>query len=201
MVKVYSIEGVIPVVHPDAFVHPTAVLIGDVIIGPGCYIGPGASLRGDFGRIVIAEGSNVQDNCIIHGFPQKETVLEQGAHVGHGAILHCCQVRENALVGMGAIVMDDAEIGKNSYVAAQAFVPAGMNVPEGHLVAGIPATVRREVTEEEIAWKKMGTEEYQRLARRCLQSMQEVDALSEIEADRPKLDMEDLPSLHVLKGR
>ena len=97
--------------------------------------------------------------------------------------------------------MDDAEIGKNSYVAAQAFVPAGMNVPEGHLVAGIPAKVRREVTEEEIAWKKMGTEEYQRLARRCLQSMQEVDALSEIEADRPKLDMEDLPSLHVLKGR
>lgn len=201
MVKVYSIDGVTPVVHPDTFVHPSAVLIGDVIIGPGCYIGPGASLRGDFGRIVIASGSNVQDNCIIHSFPKQETVLEENSHIGHGAILHCCQVRENALVGMGAVVMDDAEIGRNSYVAAQAFVPAGMIIPEGHLAAGIPAKVRREVSPEEIEWKKMGTAEYQRLARRCLESIKEVDALSEVEANRPQLDMEELPALHVLKGR
>ncbi len=201
MVKVYSLEGVIPVVHPETYVHPTAVLIGDVIIGPGCYIGPGASLRGDFGRIVLAEGCNVQDNCIIHSYPKQETTLEKDAHVGHGAILHCCQVRENALVGMGAVVMDDADIGKNAYVAAQAFVPAGMVVPEGHLAAGIPAKIRREVSPEEIEWKTMGTHEYQRLARRCLETMHEVDALSEVDADRPTLDMEELPSLHVLKGR
>jgi phenylacetic acid degradation protein len=201
MVKAYSIDGVVPVVDPTSFVHPSAVLIGDVIIGPGCYIGPGASLRGDFGTIILAEGCNVQDNCIIHSFPKRETVLEKDAHIGHGAILHCCQVRENALVGMGAVVMDDAEIGKNSYVAAQAFVPAGMDVPAGHLAAGIPAKVRREVSAEEIQWKSMGTAEYQRLARRCLASMQEVEALSEIEPNRPRLDMEDLPPLHVLKGR
>ncbi|MCW8835070.1 MAG: transferase hexapeptide repeat family protein [Rhodospirillales bacterium] len=201
MVKVYAIEGVIPVVHPEAFVHPTAVLIGDVHVGPGCYIGPGASLRGDFGRIVLGTGCNVQDNCIIHSYPRQETVVEDDGHIGHGAILHCCQVRKNALIGMGAVVMDDAEIGEGAYVAAQAFVKAGFVVPPGMLAAGIPARVLREVGPEEQAWKKAGTAEYQRLTKRCLVTMEEVDALTAIEADRPALDMKEMPFLHQMKGR
>ena len=105
----YSIEGVIPVVHPSAYVHPTAVLIGDVHIGPNCYVGPNASLRGDFGRIVLLAGANVQDNCVMHGFPQQDTVVEENGHIGHGAVLHSCIVRRDALVGMNAVVMDEAE--------------------------------------------------------------------------------------------
>ena len=106
----YSIEGVVPVVDPSAYVHPSAVLIGDVIIGPECYVGPCASLRGDFGRIVLERGANVQDTCVIHGFPQRDTVVEENGHIGHGAVLHSCVVRRDALVGMNAVVMDDAEV-------------------------------------------------------------------------------------------
>lgn len=89
----YAIEGVTPVVDPSAYVHPTAVLIGDVIIGPDCYIGPCASLRGDFGRIVLQRGANVQDTCVVHGFPSADTVIEENGHIGHGAVLHSCLVR------------------------------------------------------------------------------------------------------------
>jgi len=107
----YAIEGVIPVVHPTAYVHPTAVLIGDVHIGPNCYVGPNASLRGDFGRIVLHAGANVQDNCVMHGFPQQDTLVEENGHIGHGAVLHSCTVRRDALVGMNAVVMDEAVVG------------------------------------------------------------------------------------------
>jgi carbonic anhydrase/acetyltransferase-like protein (isoleucine patch superfamily) len=123
----YSIEGVIPVVDPSAYVHPTAVLIGDVIVGPHCYVGPNASLRGDFGRIVLKAGSNVQDTCVIHGFPAQDTVVGENGHIGHGAVLHSCMVGRDALVGMNAVVMDEAVVGERSIVAACAFVPAGMN--------------------------------------------------------------------------
>ena len=118
MTKVYSIDGVTPVVHPTAFVHPTAVLIGDVIVGPRCYIGPLASLRGDFGRILINEGANIQDSCVLHGFAESDTVVDVDGHIGHGAVLHGCKIGRNALVGMNAIVMDDAIIGESSIVGA-----------------------------------------------------------------------------------
>src|SRR5450830_1096489 len=139
----YSIEGVIPVVDPSAYVHPTAVLIGDVIVGPNCYVGPCASLRGDFGRIVLQQGSNVQDHCCIHGFPDNDTVVEVNGHIGHGAILHSCIVRRDALVGMNAVVMDEAEVGEQAIVAASAFVPAGTKVPPRTLMAGVPAKALR----------------------------------------------------------
>jgi phenylacetic acid degradation protein len=114
----YSLDGIVPVIDPSAFVHPTAVLIGDVIVGPGCYVGPCASLRGDFGRIVLEAGANVQDTCVIHGFPKQDTLVEENGHIGHGAILHSCVVRRDALVGMNAVVMDEAEIGAQAIVAA-----------------------------------------------------------------------------------
>ena len=191
----YSIDGVIPVVDPTAYVHPSAVLIGDVIVGPNCYVGPCASLRGDFGRIVLEEGSNVQDHCCIHGFPDQDTVVEVNGHIGHGAILHSCIVRRDALVGMNAVVMDEAEIGEQAIVAACAFVPAGMKVPARSLVAGIPATVKKMLSEEEIAWKLEGTQTYQALTVRSLASLHEVAPLRQMEPDRPRLPATDVRSL------
>ena len=184
----YEIDGVRPVVHPTAYVHPTAVLIGDVVIGPGAYIGPCASLRGDFGRIVLKSGCNVQDTCVIHGFPASDTLLEDNAHVGHGAVLHGCVIRADALVGMNAVVMDEAEVGAGAFVAASAFVRAGLRVPARSLAAGVPARVMRELTDQELDWKRAGTATYQRLSERCRASMREVEPLAAEEPDRPRLD-------------
>ncbi|MFY7864748.1 phenylacetic acid degradation protein PaaY [Roseateles sp.] len=186
----YAIDGLIPVVHPSSYVHPTAVLIGDVIIGPDCYIGPLASLRGDFGRIRIEAGANVQDSCVVHGFPDSETVVETRGHIGHGAVLHGCIIRHDALVGMNAVVMDEAEVGAYSIVAACAFVRAGLKLPEKSLIGGLPAKVMRALSEEEIAWKLTGTQAYQDLTLRCHASMVEVQPLREVEADRPVLQVQ-----------
>ena len=135
---VYTIDGVTPVVDPTAFVHPTAVLIGDVVVGPGCYVGPCASLRGDFGHIEMHAGANLQDSCVMHGFPGTGTIVEEDGHIGHGAVLHGCSVERNALVGMNAVVNDNAVIGESAIVAAMAFVKAGMVIPPRTLVAGVP---------------------------------------------------------------
>jgi len=126
---VYAIDGVTPVVDPTAFVHPSAVLIGDVYVGPGCYVGPCASLRGDFGHIEMHAGSNVQDGCVMHGFPGTGTIVAEDGHIGHGAVLHGCRIERNALVGMNAVVNDNAVVGESAIVAAMAFVKAGMIVP------------------------------------------------------------------------
>jgi phenylacetic acid degradation protein len=191
----YAIEGVIPVVHPTAYVHPSAVLIGDVVVGPDCYVGPCACLRGDFGRIVLERGANVQDTCVVHGFPDHDTVVEENGHIGHGAVLHSCVVRRDALVGMNAVVMDEAEVGAATIVAACAFVPAGMKLPPRSLVAGMPAKVRRELSDEEVAWKRAGTLTYQELTRRSLASLVEVAPLPSLDADRPRLQSVDVKSL------
>lgn len=187
MVKVYSIDGVTPVVHPSSFVHPSAVLIGDVIIGPGCYIGPCASLRGDFGRIIVGRGVNIQDNCIVHGFPERDTVVEDDGHIGHGSILHCCLIGRNALVGMNAVVMDNAQVGESAIVAAMAFVKAGMLVPPRSLAAGTPARIVRELSAQEMAWKVEGTGLYHQLAQRSAASMREAEALTEVEVGRKRI--------------
>lgn len=187
MARVYRFRGLTPVVDPSAFVHPTAVLIGDVIVGAGCYVGPGASLRGDFGRIVLHRGSNVQDNCVMHCFPELDAVIEEDGHIGHGAVLHGCVVGRNALVGMNSVVMDGARVGEDAFVAAMAFVKSGFQVPPRSLVAGTPARVLRELSDEEIAWKRSGTWEYQWLARICLNELEEAAPLPAAEADRPRL--------------
>ena len=159
--RVYSIDGIVPVVDPSAYVHPSAVLIGDVIIGPGCYVGPCASLRGDFGRLILEAGANLQDTCVMHGFPGTDTVVGENGHIGHGAVLHGCRVERNALVGMNAVIMDNAVIGEASIVAASAFVKASQTIPPRVLVAGMPAKVIRPLTEEEMAWKADSTRTYQ----------------------------------------
>lgn len=187
---VYSLEGITPVVHPQAYVHETAVLIGDVIIGAGCYIGPNASLRGDFGRIIVAAGANVQDTCVMHTFPGKDCIVERDGHIGHGAVLHGCRIGVNAMVGMNAVIMDDAVIGESSIVAATAFVAAKFTCPPRSLVMGIPAKVKRELSEQEIEWKSQGTREYQELAERCHASLIRTDALTEVETDRRRIDVD-----------
>jgi phenylacetic acid degradation protein len=201
MVKVYSIDGVTPVVHPTAYVHPSAVLIGDVFVGPRCYIGPQAVMRGDFGRLILEEGANLQDTCVMHGFPGKDTVVEVDGHIGHGAVLHGCRIGRNAMVGMNAVVMDDAMVGAHSIVGAGSFVKSRMEIAPRSLVMGSPAKVVRELRDEEIAWKTRGTQEYQHLAIRSLRTMALTDALTEGDIDRPR--MEALPGIgdmHQLKG-
>jgi phenylacetic acid degradation protein len=188
-VPCYSLEGVAPVVDPLAYVHPTAVLIGDVIVGPGCYVGPCASLRGDFGRIVLRTGANVQDSCVVHGFPFGDTLIEEDGHIGHGAVLHACVVRRGALVGMNAVVMDEAEIGVQAMVAACAFVRAGTRVPARWLVAGVPAKPVRELSDDDVARKGEGTAIYHDLTRRCLASMVEVAPLQALDTPRPRLQI------------
>ena len=199
--KVWSINGVTPVVDPSSFVHASAVLIGDVIVGPGCYVGPAASLRGDFGRIELRAGSNVQDACVMHGFPGTDTVVEENGHVGHGAILHGCIVKANALVGMNSVVNDNAVIGESSIVAAMAFVKAGMVVPPRMLVAGVPAKIVRELTEQELAWKVEGTQGYHQLTRRSLATMLETNALTAVEPGRKRIELPELLPLSSVKAR
>lgn len=196
MIDVYEIDGLVPVVHPTAFIHPTAVLIGDVIIGPGCYVGPSACLRGDFGRLILEEGANIQDTCVMHGFPNTDTVIEQDGHIGHGAVLHGCRIGRNVMVGMNAVVMDNAVIGENSIVAALAFVKADVKIAPRSLVAGIPARLIRELRDEEIAWKSQGTRTYQHLAVRSLQTMKRRAPLLEAEPGRKRIQVDDVEPLY-----
>lgn len=195
MAHCYEFKGFIPIVPEDTFVHPQAVLIGNVILGHGCYIGPGASLRGDFGRIVIGDGANVQDNCIVHSFPGRDAVVEADGHIGHGAILHGCTVGRNALVGMNAVIMDGVDVGAESIVGAQAFVRGETVIPPRSMVVGSPAKVIRDVTEKEVAWKSRGTAEYRQLARDCLTGLTPVEPLKAVEAARPVVEPSDLVSL------
>lgn len=188
---VYRLEGFTPVVHPDAHVHETAVLIGDVIVGAGCYIGPNASLRGDFGRIIVEQGANVQDTCVMHTFPNKDCVVERDGHIGHGAVLHGCRIGANAMVGMNAVVMDAADIGESSIVGATAFVTSKFVCPPRSLVIGAPAKVKRELSAKEIEWKTRGTLEYQQLAGRCHDSLVKTEALTSPEQDRGRMKVGD----------
>jgi phenylacetic acid degradation protein len=177
------------------------VLIGDVLVGAGCYIGPSACLRGDFGRIDVRAGANLQDCCVMHGFPGTDTVVEEEGHIGHGAILHGCVVQRNALVGMNAVVNDNAVIGESAIVAAMAFVKAGMVVPPRTLVAGVPAKVVRTLTDQELAWKIEGTQSYQELVRRSLATMVETVALTVVEPDRKRIELPELLPLSTTKAK
>ena len=197
----YAFEGFTPIVDARAFVHPLAVLIGDVSVAAGCYVAPGASLRGDFGRIVLGAGSNVQDNCVLHSFPGKDVLLEADAHVGHGAVLHGCRVRRGALIGIHAVVMDDVEVGEEAFVGASSFVRAGFVGPPRTLVTGIPARIVRELKAEELAWKATGTREYQELAARCLASLREVSPLAAPEPNRPVRPVSATVPLHTIERK
>lgn len=168
---IYAYKSIIPVIHASAFIHPQAVVTGDVIIGRDVYIGPGAAIRGDFGRIIIEDGCNVQENCTIHMFPGVTVLLKENAHIGHGAIIHGAQIGRNCLVGMNAVLMDDVIVGDECIVGALSFIKAKENIPARSLVAGNPARILREVSDEMIQWKTEGTAIYQQLARDCHQEL------------------------------
>ncbi|MGE0735147.1 MAG: phenylacetic acid degradation protein PaaY [Alphaproteobacteria bacterium] len=189
MAMVYEFQGLVPVIHPSAYVHPTAVLIGDVIIGPNCFVAPNTSLRGDFGRLILEEGVNFQDNCVMHGLPEGDTVIEAFGHIGHGAIIHGARIKRNVLVGMSAVVMDAAVIGEDSVVAACAFVKAGSVVPPRSLVAGVPAKKLRDITEKDLMWKTMMTAPYLELAKIAPGQLKAAEPLSAPEPNRPRTAM------------
>lgn len=182
---IYEFEGFIPVVHETAFVHPSAAVTGNVIIGRDVYIGPGAAVRGDWGGIVIEDGCNVQENCTIHMFPGVTVVLEAAAHIGHGAIIHGARVGANSLIGMNAVVMDNAVVGAGCVVGALCFVPTGMIIPERKVVVGNPAKIVKDVTDEMLAWKSEGTALYQALPNAMREGWKVVEPLREVPADRP----------------
>jgi phenylacetic acid degradation protein len=175
------------------------VLIGDVIVGARAYIGPCACLRGDFGRIVVEEGANIQDTCMLHGFPGKDTVVGAGATIGHGAVLHGCVVGRGALIGMNCVVNDYAEVGEDAVVAALAFVKAEDRIPARSLAVGIPAKVIRTLSPEELRWKKDNVELYKQLAVRSATTMREVEALTAVEPDRKRIDLPGAIPLSELK--
>ncbi len=186
---IYSFKGFIPVVHESSFVHPLAAVTGNVIIGKNCYIGPGAAIRGDWGEIILEDGVNVQENCTVHMFPGKSIVLKESAHVGHGAVIHGANLGKNCLIGMNAVIMDDADIGAESIVGAMSFIKANTSIPNRSLVVGNPAKIIKQVTDEMIAWKTKGTQLYQQLPTDCHQTMKEVEPLREIPKDRPTQEM------------
>ena len=161
-------------------------MTGNVIIGRDVYVGPGAAIRGDWGGIVIEDGCNVQENCTVHMFPGVTVVLEQGAHIGHGAVVHGARIGRNSLVGMNSVIMDNAVVGEECIVGALCFVPAEMKIPARSVVVGNPAKIVKEVSDEMIAWKTEGTRLYQSLPEQLRRTLEPVEPLREIEPDRPK---------------
>lgn len=178
-----------PVVHPSSYIHPQAAVIGNVIIGKNVYVGPGAAIRGDWGGIVIEDGCNVQENCTIHMFPGVTITLQEGAHIGHGAIVHGANVGKNVLVGMNAVLMDEVVIGDECIIGALAFVAAKTVIPRRLLVVGNPAKIIKEVSDDMIAWKTKGTQLYQTLPADCFESMIACEPLIEMPADRPSQEV------------
>ena len=183
--NIFAFDGFRPVIHESAFVHPNATVTGNVIIGRDVYVGPGAAIRGDWGGIIIEDGCNVQENCTIHMFPGVTVILEESAHVGHGAIIHGARIGRNSLIGMNAVVMDNATVGAESIVGALCFVPAEMQIPERKVVVGNPARIVKDVSDEMIAWKTEGTRVYQSLPAKLRESFEPCEPLREVEPDRP----------------
>ncbi len=184
MATFYEFEGMRPVAHASAFVHPNATVVGNVIIGRDVYVGPGAVIRGDWGGVVIEDGCNVQETCVIHSFPGVDAWLEAGAHIGHGAVIHGARIGRNVLVGMNAVVMDRAVVGAGCIVGALTFVPADMQIPERKVVVGNPARVVKDVSDAMLAWKTDGTRLYQQLPGRLHAALVPCDPLREVPAAR-----------------
>ena len=188
MANVFAFDEFVPVVHESAFVHPNATVTGNVVIGRDVYVGPGAAIRGDWGGVVIEDGCNVQEGCVIHMFPGVTVVLERGAHVGHGAVVHGARIGENSLIGMNAVVMDNAFVGAGCIVGALCFVPAEMQIPARKVVVGNPARIVKDVSDEMLAWKTEGTRLYQGLPAQLRASLLPCEPLRELPEGRRAQD-------------
>jgi phenylacetic acid degradation protein len=185
---IYQFKTHTPCIHPAAFIHPQAVVTGNVQIGADCYIGPGAAIRGDWGAIIIENGCNVQENCTIHMFPGVTVLLKEGAHIGHGAIIHGATIGRNCLVGMNAVIMDNVELGDECIVGALSLVKQDEKIPPRSLMAGNPAKIIRAVSDEMITWKTEGTRLYQLLAKECHDELKESEPLRELKGGQDKQD-------------
>jgi carbonic anhydrase/acetyltransferase-like protein (isoleucine patch superfamily) len=174
---IYSFKGIRPVVHKSSYIHPQAVVTGNVHIGKKCYIGPGAALRGDWGQIIIEDGCNVQENCIIHMFPGITVLLKEAAHIGHGAIIHGSTIGNNCLVGMNAVIMDNVQLGDESIVGALTLIREGEIIPARSVVVGNPGKIIKQVTNEMLNWKTAGTALYQQLPAECRKTLLKTNAL------------------------
>lgn len=161
---IYQFKEFIPVIDSSSFIHPLAAVTGNVEIGKNVYVGPGAAIRGDFGSIIIEDGCNVQENCMLHTFPGATVLLRKNAHIGHGAIIHGSTIGNNCLIGMNAVVMDDVVLEEECIVGAQSFVKQGSHFGKRSLIAGNPAKKIKDVSDEMIGWKSDGTKIYQQLA-------------------------------------
>ena len=175
----FEFNGIKPVVHPSSFVHPQATVTGNVIIGKDVYIGPGAALRGDWGEIIIEDGCNVQENCTVHMFPGVTVLLKEAAHIGHGAIIHGATIGKNCLVGMNAVILDEAELGDECIVGSLSFIKQGEKFPSRSLIVGNPAIIIKQVSDEMINWKTDGTKLYQQLPEQCIDTLKPCEPLSE----------------------
>jgi len=184
----YEFNGFRPVVHESAFIHPQAAVTGNVIIGRDVYVGPGAAIRGDWGQIIIEDGCNIQENCTVHMFPGITVVLREGAHIGHGAIVHGAQIGRNCLVGMNAVLMDEVELGDGSIAGALCFIKSGEKIPSRSLVVGNPGKIIREVSDEMLAWKTEGTRLYQQLPAQCHDTLRPCDPLRTVPENQPEMD-------------
>lgn len=174
---IYKFKKYTPVIHASSFIHPLASVTGNVTIGKNVFIGSGAAIRGDIGEVIIEDGCNVQENCIIHMFPGVTVRLREGAHIGHGAIIHGAQIGKNVLVGMNSVVMDNVEIGDNCIIGALSLVTDGMKIPERKVVVGNPAKIIKDVSDEMLKWKTEGTKIYQQLTEECHIYMKECKPL------------------------
>jgi phenylacetic acid degradation protein len=186
---IYEFDGFRPVVHESSFIHPNATVTGNVVIGREVYVGPGAAIRGDWGAIVIEDGCNVQENCTIHMFPGVTVVLEESAHIGHGAIVHGARICRNTLIGMNAVIMDNATVGAECIVGALTFVPADMQIPARKVVVGSPAKIVKDVSDDMVAWKTEGTRLYQALPARLHATLKACEPLRDVPAGRAEQQM------------
>lgn len=175
----YEFNGIKPVVHESSFVHPQAAVTGNVVIGKDVYIGSGCALRGDWGKIIIEDGCNVQENCTVHTFPGITALLKESAHIGHGAIIHGATIGKNCLVGMNAVIMDEVELGDECIVGALCFIRQGEKIPARSLVVGNPSKIIKKVSDEMMAWKTEGTRLYQQLPQQCFETLKPCEPLRE----------------------
>jgi carbonic anhydrase/acetyltransferase-like protein (isoleucine patch superfamily) len=171
---IYEFEGNIPTIGEGSFIHPEATIIGNVTLGEGCYVGAGARIRGDWGRIVIGRESNIQENCVIHVGIQETAQLGPRSHIGHGAILHSCTFGEHVFVGMGSIIMNGSDIGEGCCIGSGALVTENRVIPPYKLVVGVPGKIIGDVSEEMKKTLEEGTAYYIGLSTRCKQGLREI---------------------------
>ena len=170
----YEFDGKRPQVPADSFVHPNAVLVGDVKVGHECLIAPGVSIRADFGPIVIGDRSSVQDNAVIHVYPGSQSIIENDVTIAHGVILHDVHIKARCMIGIGSIILFNVICEEDVFVSVGSLVPKGMHIPAGKVVAGNPAVITRDLTERDKASAKDGIEAYRYLCRTYLATMKSI---------------------------